>query len=57
MSSLIFGNNNTKAILRSWDVARLDSVDGAEEDEYHVVDQGHQDREGGHTTRLQSTVN
>jgi hypothetical protein len=56
MSSLIFGKFY-EIILRSWDVARLDSVDGAEEDEYHVVDQGHQDREGGHTTRLQSTVN
>jgi hypothetical protein len=33
-------------ILRSWDVARLDGVDGAEEDEDHIVDQGHQDREG-----------
>jgi hypothetical protein len=55
MSSLIFENIN-KAILHSWDVARLDGVDGAEEDENHVVDQGHQDREGGHPTRLQSTV-
>jgi len=49
MSSFLF------EILRSWDVARLDGVDGAEEDEDHIVDQGHQDREGGHTTRLQST--
>jgi hypothetical protein len=51
MSSFLF------EILHSWDVARLDGVDGAEEDEDHVVDQGHQDREGGHTTCLQSTVN
>jgi hypothetical protein len=50
MSSFLF------EILRSWDVARLDGVDSAEEDEDHVVDQGHQDREGGHPTRLQSTA-
>jgi hypothetical protein len=54
---LRFFENINESILRSWDVARLDGVDGAEEDEDHVVDQGHQDREGGHTTRFQSTVN
>ena len=33
----------------------LDSVDGAEEDEDHVVDQGQDQGEGGHSTSLNST--
>ena len=33
----------------------FDGVDGAEEDEDHVVDQGHDQGEGRHTTCLHST--
>ena len=38
-----------------WNLPGLDGVDGAQEDEDHVVDQGQDQGEGGHTTSLNST--
>ena len=37
------------------DLPGLDGVDGAEEDEDHVVHQGHDQGEGGHPARLHRT--
>ena len=37
-------------VLRN--LARLEGVDRAEDDQYHVVEQGHDDREGGHLVML-----
>lgn len=57
--------HNTRGVHREPYVLRLvevggdlpgfDGVDGAEEDEDHVVDQGHDQGEGRHTTCLHST--
>ena len=38
------------------DLPGLDGVDGAEEDEDHVVDKGGDEGEGGHSAGLDSTV-
>ena len=48
---------NWSKLSLTWNFSCFEGVDGAEEDQDHVVDQGHQDGEGRTPTRLQSTRN